>query len=94
MPTRVGVAITWNPSGQPTPTPDPVVVKLSDGQKSVQWTSNQKFAITVQDQTIDAALQGNVWIADSRDFDAPNKIPYNITTGDGQVHDPTIDIQT
>ena len=93
MSASVGVAISWN-AGNPVPNPDPVVVKLSDGQKNVQWTSNQKFAITVLDQTIDATLKGGVWIADSRDFDAPRKIPYVITTGDGHMHDPTIDIQS
>ena len=90
----VPVSITWSGS-TPTAIPDKAVVKLSDGQKSVQWTSGEAFSISVKSENIDAEFKGGQWVANSADFDAPQNVPYLISKpGQGGGHDPEIDVQT
>ena len=90
----VPVSITWSGT-TPAAHPDKAVVTLSLGQKSVQWTSDRAFSITVQDQNIDAEQKNGRWVANSHDFDAPNNIPYVISLpGSAAGFAPQIEILT
>jgi hypothetical protein len=91
---HVPVNITWN-GPNATAHPDKAIVKLSQGQNQVKWTSPEDFVIHIQSTQINATLTGSQYVANSPAYSTPQKIQYAIArAAGGPAEDPEIEIQT
>lgn len=74
--------------------PNTVIVKLSQGQNQVKWTSSDDFVIHIQSTAINASQQGNQYVATSQTFTAPGNIQYSISrAAGGPPSDPEIQVE-
>ena len=89
----VHVDITWS-GGKPSASPDPVKVKLSNGEDKVKWESGQTFVINIQGSQIPATQHGSKYVADSHQFTSAQTIHYTIAaSASGHGEDPQIDVE-